>query len=76
MFPELDRVLAAVLAARDTPAARRLVMDCRAVAVREGEAAARVLAEILLDGARALNAHESGLRVAVPGGVRKHTEAA
>ena len=55
---ELEAVLSDVLAASDTPAARNLCRDCRAVLIRRGEAEAVAHARMVLRGVREYVAHE------------------
>jgi hypothetical protein len=66
----LEGLLAEIVAARDTPVARRLALDAWSVGKARGEAEGCAWARMVLDGARRLNEYEAGLKLKVPGGVR------
>lgn len=66
----LEAVIAAVVACRDTPAARRWCLEVWNVGLRLGEAEGVVWGEMILAGCRALNEYEARLRAGVPGGRR------
>lgn len=70
----LERLLAEIVAARDTPAARRWALECWAVGKARGEAEGCAWARMVLDGARRLNEYEAGLKIRVPGGVKAREE--
>lgn len=57
MFPQLEAAIAAVMAEWDTPATRRLCLDCWEWALAKGEAEGMALCRLLLAGVRDYRAY-------------------